>query len=366
MKHSILHTSDSHLRVSQYGRSERGLDFQRSFLQVIDIAAREKVAAILHAGDLLDSNRPSPAIIKFLFEVNAKLRHEKIPMFVAFGDHDKTDPHWAALLDADRDPLAYHEGGIFALQNQLVTIPGTDLTVYGQDFIGKTKERFLEVNADWPAASILLWHTQVQEFCGFPVETVVKMEELPLSKYALIALGDLHVSKYDQDPASGCWVGYPGSGELCKSDEPLQKTVSIFEFENGRVSHMELKELKTRVVRVYRINTEADLTSVLNEVSTLADQAPMIFGRYNAGIAGVLGRFYATIDPDKAIIRLLPIPESVSPETQKDRAADIKLQDLLPEFLTPGTAIYDVGEACLRPDAPVNELLTAYIDKKLA
>ena len=356
----VLLTADCHLRDRQYNRPDRGEDFRRSFTQIIDIAIQEKVCAGLIAGDLFDVNRPSSENVKFLFAVDRRLREAGIPFYVSPGDHDKTDPPWPEIV---QDQAGEDVAGLKMLCNQLVTIPKTNLTLFGMDFIGKTKDVFLTIKDTLPAADILLWHTMVREFGDFLGEAAVSLEELPLDRYKLIALGDIHSRKYIQHEASGCWVGYPGSTELCKSDEPLEKSVEIFEFEDHRVTGHRRVPLKTRQAFVYRLYREEDVAAALLEVSAAKSQNPMVFARYNPNLPNVVGRFYEVLDPDKAIIRLASLEEvekqvSATGEEEPDRT----VESFLPEFLRPGSKIYTLAEHCCDPQAPVSELLDKYID----
>jgi DNA repair exonuclease SbcCD nuclease subunit len=353
----ILQTGDNHLRDMHLGRRDRGDDFTRAVYEAIEIGIEEKVSAILQCGDLFDTNRPSSHIIRrVLPKIQEKLIRANLPMYVVNGDHDKTDPPWATF----ESPAGC---GIHMLENRLVTIPGTKVTVYGLDFIGKTKERFLEVRDALPAADILMWHTQVKEFAGFYGQDAVTMAELPTDKYRVIALGDIHCREYRRQ--GHCLVGYPGSTELVKQDEPLEKSVTILEVpEDGEVTER-ARVLHTRSVRVYRMHTDEDVLRVLNELHAIRDENPMVFGRFNVNIPNVMARFCATLDPDKAILRIVSYPENRPPNAEVNVEDDKHLEDFLSEYLSPGTEIFDVAAACLRPDAPVNDLVTKLIEARL-
>lgn len=354
----LIHTGDNHLRDSQFSRRDRGQDFTNALNQVVDIAEQQGAVAILQAGDLLDSNRPSSGIMQVVKTIHNRLRKAGIWMYVVNGDHDKATPHWAELLEDKTETT----GGIRVLQDELITIPGTKITIYGQDFIGKTKERFLEIKKDLPAADILMWHTMVKEFAGFYGKEAVSLDELPTDRYQLIALGDIHKQGYQQ--RGDCWVGYPGSTELCKNDEDLEKTVSVIEFTDGKLTSVTPVPLITRVARHFRINTQEDLADVLLQIGKLKDQNPMIFGKFNPGVPNVVAGIHQVLDPTKAIIRMSRIAETKGPD-QVIADDDKSLLDFLPEFLVAGTAAYDVAAECLRDGAPVNDILDTYIKKAL-
>lgn len=55
----IMHISDTHLGKRQYSLIEREKDVYQTFSQLIDIAIKEHVNAIIHSGDLFDVFNPS-------------------------------------------------------------------------------------------------------------------------------------------------------------------------------------------------------------------------------------------------------------------------------------------------------------------
>jgi DNA repair protein SbcD/Mre11 len=363
----ILFTSDNHLRERQFSSPSRGEDFNRAFGQVVDIAINTKVSAILQGGDLLDSSKPSSKIMLDLARHHNRLVKAGIPMIVVNGDHDKATPHWIdSMKEFGAEVGTIKDGGIFVLTNELVTIPGTSLTVYGLDYIGKTKERFMEIRDTLPKADILLWHTMVKEFAGFFGEQAVSLEELPTNGYRLIALGDIHVCEYKR--RGDCLIGYPGPTELCKRDESLVKTISLFDIpDSGPIPEPQLLPILTRPVKVYRLMKDEDVVRVLTELEGIADQYPIVLGRYDARIPDVVARIYAKLDADKCIIRLQPLPQIDIPDMPDNTPQEERdLLSFLPEFIPTVSPLYDVATAILRPEAPVMAILTDFVDKRLA
>ena len=360
----VIATADTHLRDRQFNRPDRAEDFRSAFRQVIDIAEEEGACAILQSGDLFDTNRPSTANVGFMFDLDTRLKNAMIPLYVVNGDHDKADPPWASLMDAASVDDQNRRFGVRMLINELVKIPSTPLTVYGLDFIGKTKERYLEIKASLPAADILMWHTMVADFCGFLADTSVKVEELPLDKYQVIALGDVHVREYRQ--TAGALVGYPGSSELCRTHEALDKTVTVLEFdETGKFLSYRFRPLKTRKALAYQLNTEACVSRALEEAASFKHENPIITARFDPLLENVVGRFYGALDPDKAILRFTALPgyERYEPDAPEGSEEPEKhVEDFLPNFLNPGTPAFDLGLACIAPEAPVFDLITAYIE----
>ena len=104
----LLHTADWHLgkRLDSISRMEE----QRAVLaEICEIADREKVDAILIAGDLFDTFNPSTDAVDLFYKTLKKLTNgAKRPVIAIAGNHDSPD-----RIEAP-DPLARECGIIFA------------------------------------------------------------------------------------------------------------------------------------------------------------------------------------------------------------------------------------------------------------
>jgi len=91
----LLHTADWHA-----GRtlSRRGLDegLEKSLTDLIDYAVREKVDAVLLAGDVFDGTKPPHSSQQLVYRTLMRLYLEKIPVAIIAGNHDSVG-HWHAL-----------------------------------------------------------------------------------------------------------------------------------------------------------------------------------------------------------------------------------------------------------------------------
>lgn len=104
----ILHTSDWHLgkRLEDVSRLEE----QRAVLaEIIDIARREQVDAVVVAGDLFDTFNPPTEAVELLYGMLKRLTDNgRCPVIALAGNHDSPD-----RIEAP-DPLARECGIIFA------------------------------------------------------------------------------------------------------------------------------------------------------------------------------------------------------------------------------------------------------------
>src|SRR5690606_20256230 len=103
----ILHTGDWHLgkRLDHFSR----LDEQRAVLsEICEIADKEKVDAVIVAGDLFDAFNPPVEAMELLYRTLRKLSHEgRRPVIAIAGNHDSAD-----RIDAP-DTLARECGILF-------------------------------------------------------------------------------------------------------------------------------------------------------------------------------------------------------------------------------------------------------------
>ena len=91
----IFHLADTHIGYSAYrkldevtGLNQREVDTYDAFKQFVDYALKKKPDAILHAGDLFDSVRPTNRAISFVLGQLIRLSEAGIPFVVISGNHE--------------------------------------------------------------------------------------------------------------------------------------------------------------------------------------------------------------------------------------------------------------------------------------
>jgi len=89
----FLHVADTHLghtaytKLDENGYNQREADIFDAFKQAVDKALALKVDAVLHAGDLFDSIRPSNRAIHFALEQILRLSEADVPFVAIAGNH---------------------------------------------------------------------------------------------------------------------------------------------------------------------------------------------------------------------------------------------------------------------------------------
>mgnify|MGYP001184701819 CR=1 FL=1 len=91
----IYHLADTHIGYSAYrkideetGLNQREVDAYEAFKQFVEYALKEKPDAIVHAGDLFDSVRPTNRAIAFVLSQLLRLSEAAIPFVVISGNHE--------------------------------------------------------------------------------------------------------------------------------------------------------------------------------------------------------------------------------------------------------------------------------------
>src|SRR5438270_5222450 len=96
----ILHTADWHAGKTLWNRS-RVPEQEKVYAEIVDIARREKVHLALIAGDVFETNAPSPDAERLVYGALAEMIGAGIPVVVVGGNHDN-----AKRLTALREMLA--------------------------------------------------------------------------------------------------------------------------------------------------------------------------------------------------------------------------------------------------------------------
>ncbi|ABM81026.1 DNA repair exonuclease [Hyperthermus butylicus] len=254
----LLHVSDTHLGYRQYGIIEREMDFYQVFEEVIDIAIREHVDAVIHTGDLFDSTRPPAQAIRAAIRALKKLRGHGIPFIVLAGDHDTPKrANLSPLTELDEVGLAYTIGAIGDKPTtiQIDTRHGRLLVsgIRSQKGLHARKhllDAFKQlVPRDRSTVNILLLHQALREVAP---NYEVELGELPKG-FSYYALGHIHL--YREFRLGDAAVVYPGSPEVLRIDEAReqpQRYVVLVEVDQRSTKSLERIRLEMPRPIVYK------------------------------------------------------------------------------------------------------------------
>lgn len=364
----IWHIADTHLRDSHLGSLDRGADFTAALRWIVNTAIDQEVAAIIHGGDLLNSPRPSSKNIEDLFAIHQLALEAKLPIYTVTGNHDMMSPPWSQVV---AETFGRQDYGFICADYRYFTIPGSPVTVQGIPFMSREE---LKGKLEMAGPSdILIWHGQVKEFCGFPVEGAVEMADFDLGKFRAVLLGDIHKWDYRLLGSDNALIGYPGSTELCEKSESLEKWAAQFVIpEKGPIPLPEKITIPTRPVRPFRISTEEDLSRIIAELGQEQfEQPPILFISYNPEIPAVVTRI-KNVAPANAIVRYEALPTSSAMEAVLSSStiagkvdAGAELKEILHTVLPPNAPGRMLAEQLLDPDVNAKEVIGNFIQSRL-
>lgn len=218
----ILHTGDTHIGFRQYGLEERREDFAQAFLQIVQLARDENVAAVVHAGDLFEDRNPGAEDLQATLQGLFQLHHAGIQFLGIVGNHEqRRGVQWLDLFASLG--LAAH------LKSEPYELKG--VPIYGLDFAGRR-----ELTPPHCDGGVLVCHQLLDQ--------VEPDGELALRKLwdcgaQMVLLGDYHEHKVWLEKS--VLVTYCGSTERWALDERKRRGVNIVDLKNGRLDRRELK-----------------------------------------------------------------------------------------------------------------------------
>lgn len=214
----VLHVADTHVgyrayhRVDHQGLNQREQDVFDAFTQVVNLAIEEEVDALLHAGDLFDSVRPTNRAVTHAMHELRRLGDAGVPAVVIGGNHEtpKLRETGSVLRFLDFLP---HVHAIYKGRRETVHLG--DLAVHGVPH-APTKEALVEqVEAATPDPdarwNVLMLHVGVvglAEFRTGEFNELVIPSGLLRNGHTYTALGHYHRAT---EVREACW--YAGSTE---------------------------------------------------------------------------------------------------------------------------------------------------------
>jgi DNA repair exonuclease SbcCD nuclease subunit len=317
----VAHIADCHLRAYQYGSSRRGQAFLDGLLSAIRAAAYEAADYILCSGDLLDSNNPGPLVVmEHLRQVDEELKACHLPMFVSVGNHDNCEPSWLTPYEWSGEEeyaaAGLHflrpddkNGGEYTLRSEYLEIPFR-LGVSSFKPAAFMREE-LEYYKDCQKFDAYMWHGEIREFCGYPKEDAICIDDFPQNMASVIAMGDQHIHKYIRRPSDDMIIAYPGSTEMCSESEDENKKLFLYKFtwndaaEACELTSIESIPFETQPVIRRTLTTEADLDETVQYIKENPNVLAYI--RYDRALHETVSRLRDAADPELTCLRLTPM-----------------------------------------------------------
>ena len=252
----LLHFSDIHIGMENYakldpetGLSTRLLDFFNTFDFIVDLSLKEKVDAVVFAGDAYKTRDPNPTQQRGFGERIKKLAKAGIPTVLVVGNHDTPNAEGKANTLDIYSALEIDNVWV-SRKPQLLTIPtkSGDLQVITLPWLHKNDYRTIgeklnllyeKIKKDSPA--IFLSHAEVvgAEYGSEKGLAIANDVTIPLSllqdkSLSYVALGHIHKHQVlSTDPL----IVYSGSPQRIDfGEEKEEKGVCLVEIKDSKAS----------------------------------------------------------------------------------------------------------------------------------
>ncbi|KIT14951.1 metallophosphoesterase family protein [Jannaschia aquimarina] len=274
----FLHSADLHLGspLRAAGARDAGAVLDRAVGGVVeriaDLALREKVQAVILAGDIFDSDAPDVTLrARFLAQLR-RLTGAGIAVIAIRGNHDE-------LLDLGR--FGPPGDGIFLLDRETPTALVGDVAFHGLGFEGRAPRSTLP---DYPAAhpgrlNVGLMHTSLDGAPGHDPYAPCRTGDLLAHGYDYWALG--HIHKRSERVDQGVAVVMPGIPQGRHINEDAGGTVTLATLGGNP----DLRQVPVETVRWERRELDAqdlDEGDLLNAFAALPEGPPFRMVRWVA------------------------------------------------------------------------------------
>lgn len=305
----ILHVADIHLGAtySSFGdlASQRSSDVLEAFRRLPDIAAEERVDAVLFAGDLFDGPQPPTTTMAAVRDVLRRFVDLCLPVFMVPGNHDavtlRLDPYrelargsrvvvqtgetrperpWPVVDEKGRRLAEKHSVYILAAprfgEPVHVETDSGPLYVYGVAYDSAECREPLETfrRAEGAGVHVAMLHTTVHD-AGHWTASGSSLATTPAALRELevdyIALGDHHRPRLPED-FDGVPACYPGSFAACDLTETGSRGYVLAEVAPGADPTVEHRSSGVQGVSA----VELDVSSCTDHVRVAESLARML------------------------------------------------------------------------------------------
>lgn len=227
---SFLAISDVHIGLNLYNQPELGADLRRLFSEVCKLAVQKQVQFLVIAGDLFDSNKPTPDLISFVHAEIEEARMAGVRVIGIAGDHDKpiNTESWTRI------------SGVAPIDS-VPQFAGRDYSDNPLEVINHLQSTPRRKTAEW-----IVLHGQVPALWNFCEERKkLDLGSLPLfdlyPNLRGVLLGDIH-KPYEgklTDPKTGktAFIGYCGSLGVTSSSD-IGAHIGLLHFDGEKLQRI--------------------------------------------------------------------------------------------------------------------------------
>jgi DNA repair exonuclease SbcCD nuclease subunit len=280
----LLHTSDVHLgkafeQFGLFGQKLRG-QIKDTLARAFQLAAEQRVDAVLLSGDVFDSERISPLDIKFFMDIVSSI--QPTPVFFLPGTWTHDSIHQKAIFRSRHFQINKPENlQIFTKESVETTkLASGRLAIHGRAILPDSDNPLDGLTPDARADfNILLLHTGIAlpQIPGESHRSLLKREHVERCGFTYLAMGDRHTFTRCFDDGK-TFVQYPGSPETLQfkdgEDSGFVAIVTLGEsgvsVEKIRTGHYKWTDLDLPWEKV------GSVEALKKKVETLADPTRML------------------------------------------------------------------------------------------
>lgn len=241
----VLHTSDTHLGCAQFDSEDRERDVYDAFEEVIDTATKDRVDAVIHAGDIFHIPKPGGLPLLKLADGLKTLSDNGIKFYFNLGEHD------ISRITGTPSPYLFHKLGLATYVGEGNPVVNGDLMILGfhkrrrgelDELINSMKQAD-ELAKAHTGKKIVVIHQGLVEFHKWAGELTAN--DLP-RHFDYYAMGHLHDHAEKRFEQLGGPVCYPGSIDPVPGEEIKEFKKGFFIIDlSGQEAKQEWIEIKS-------------------------------------------------------------------------------------------------------------------------
>lgn len=263
----IIHCADLHLdskmtaNLSKEQAKERKNEILRTFTRMVDYAKKNKVKAILIAGDMFDTRNVSAMVRNTVYDM--MVQNPEIDFLYLKGNHD-SDNFLAKLEEVPENLYMFGE--------QWTTYAYGNITITGIELNAENSlTAYNSLVLDHDSFNIVTMHGQLSGYRNKDKAEIISLDDLKNKNIDYLALGHVHGFHMDKMDNRGIYC-YPGCLEGRGFDECEQKGFVVLDIDLQTLKAsvnfvpMGYRTLYTMLVDVTGVHSTQDAAARIEKV----------------------------------------------------------------------------------------------------